>query len=162
MTEGGSAGSSGTTVGTRFDNRYLINMISEEMGADCDWAAGELTWRLHISSGNSCLKLEKVYVCRLNSSESSQETLGDDGTMNTAMNSGTYTGTIDLDAASAPASDDKLAIIYVFDNDCGGCMSQTMSWKPSQIINTPYSREQPSLLPGARWGMPIKKLLRTR
>ena len=158
---GVSAGSTSTTIGTGNDNRYCWNDISAEVGGDVDWAAGTMTWRLHVTSGDSNFRLEKVYVCRLNSSEVSQEQLGVDTTMNTSMSTGTHTGTITLSAATSPSSTDKFATVFIFDNDSGGHGGASIQVRPSQLIDMPWNYKGSLAVP-CRYGMSIPTLLRTR
>ena len=100
------------------------------------WLAGTWTWRYEVSGANMNISLEEVHICRVNSSNVNQQTIGSAtglgvGFGATGVLSGNITG-----VASTPAVGDYVAIVLVFTN---GAMSfQSWSFKPSQIITSPY------------------------
>lgn len=113
------------------------NDISGEIG-ETTWASGNYTWRLNITTTSSVVTLEQVYLCRLNTAEVSQETLGSvTGLGQSLGTTGVISGTISGSAATSPLVTDKLALIFIFSNTSSHGGNDAVGFTPSEIINTP-------------------------
>lgn len=137
---------SGGTAGTVEDKPDLVNAetlvvsyndISNDIG-ETTWASGNYTWRLNITTTSGVVTLEEVYICRLNQSEVSQETLGSATGLGQSLGiAGVVSGTISGSAGTSPASTDRVGIIYVFSNTSTHGGNDAVGITPSELINTP-------------------------
>jgi hypothetical protein len=79
--------------------------------------------------------LREVYICRVNSSDVSQATIGSDTAVNTVLTStGVRSGTIS-GSAQTPNSGDYVNIVFVFTN--GAMTTQSIGVTHNQLIDTP-------------------------
>lgn len=113
-----------------------------------DLNAGTLVMRLNITTAQMNVTWEEVYVCRLNSSCVSQETLGSaTGLALDVSAGGVFTVNVTLSAAAAHDPGDVIYIPCVFTNafDMG---TRSVAITPDQNIDTPFT---PAAGP-AGWG----------
>lgn len=135
---GGAAGSTAQTLtmpGSAANRRAVYFEIVPS--STTSWDAGTWICRWRVSTANTNLVLRRIEICRLNSSNVSQQMIGtldvSLGTLSAGARSDSVTG-----AAATPAAGDKVYIIYQFDNT-GSSMTQSAGWTPDQIITAPFS-----------------------
>ena len=104
--------------------------------ANTNWNAGTWTWRLNVTTANMNLTLTEVHICRVNSSNINQATIGSATNLGlvlttTGVKSGTITG-----ISQTPNVGDYVNIVFVFTN--GAMSTQSTVITHNQIINSPY------------------------
>jgi len=140
MTDGGTAGVTEVTLSLAANSTEVMwNDISDAL-VETTWADGTLTWRLNVTASNMAATLDAVYVCRFDSSDVSQETLGSSTSIGLGLATNQVeSGTVTITAATTPADTDKIAIIFSITN--GNTHSaQSLGITPDQTINTPIER----------------------
>jgi hypothetical protein len=99
------------------------------------WRAGTWTWRLNVSIPSNSISLQEVHICRVNSSDVSQETICSINGLNTPLNTqGVVVGSM-AGASQSPSAGDYVNIIFVFSNT--STTSDAFGFISNQIINTP-------------------------
>lgn len=101
------------------------------------WTSGTWTWRLNITTANMNLTLEEVYICRFNSSDVSQATIGSSTALaislgTTGVKSGTISG-----SAQSPSVGDYVSVMFTFSNSA--MSAQSFSFTPNQNIDSPFT-----------------------
>lgn len=120
--------------------------ISGEIG-ETTWASGTYTWRLNITTTSAFITLQEVHICRLNTAEVSQESLGSvTGLGQSLGSSGVISGGISCSAGSSPLATDKIAVIYVFSNSSEHGGDDAFGHTPNQLINTPIEASDTALV----------------
>jgi len=138
-TIGGSAGTADVTC--QIDNSSVQWGLQSKLTipSDTNWNAGTWTVRLRTSSTvPSELKLHSIYICRVNSSNVSQATIGSVSVNTTIATNTTYTATIS-GSSQTPSLGDYVNIVFVFENTKTGVGTQTFTIKSNQVINSPFS-----------------------
>jgi hypothetical protein len=132
-TVGGSAGVSEVTVTVDVSAADLACAWVEcIVPAGATWGAGNWTVRLNVATGNHQITLDAIYICRVNSSCTSQATIGSLTAINANLASaGVQTHTVS-GSAQSPSAGDKVIIIFLFDN--AQAMTQDIGLTPDQII----------------------------
>lgn len=116
-------------------------MFEFSPGANVDWLAGTLTVPLNITTANANVTLDSCYVCRLNSSNVSQATLGSLTSIGTVMSStGVQTLNVTVSAQPTAASTDKVYVVICFTTPG---TTQNISMTPNQTITTPFLASNP-------------------
>lgn len=135
---GGTAGVTAVSCGVPNASQEMC-YADELRIADSDTlAAGTLTHRLNVSTAQGDLTLEDIYVCRVNSSGVSQETLGSETGLATDISAGgVFTTNITLSAASAHNAGDRVYITVAVAN-AHSHTSRTLEILPNQNIDTPF------------------------
>lgn len=100
--------------------------------------AGTLTMRINITTAQASLTWEEVYVCRIDSGCTSQETLGSVTGMGVDVAAGgVFSQNVTLSAASAHNAGDKVYIIVVVAN-AHEHTTRSLAITPDQNIDTPF------------------------
>ena len=82
------------------------------------------------------ITLTAVYICRVNSSNVSQATIGSSTGLTTVMNGAVYSGNV-TGTAQTPSAGDYVNIVFVFTN--GAMSTQTFNITANQLIDTPFT-----------------------
>lgn len=143
--DGGTAGSTevtlnmqaGETVGN--STWFFVDSIDDFDGASGDW-----TCRLNVTTANSDVDIEAIYICRLNSSCVSQETIGSLTAIGTTLTAGVKTHTVTQSASVTISAGDIVAIIYVLTKITG--TFELFGITPDQDIDSPWSAGNPSIV----------------
>ena len=120
MQEQGTFGSSAETVTLAAeavtDAGYMMESVAGEPGIT-DWSpGGDWTCRINISSGDSSVTLEEVYVCRVNSSGVSQETLGSATGLGLSTTGSQPISVSVTCSATTASTSDRIYVVWVFSN----------------------------------------------
>lgn len=136
---GGTAGATELACAVAAASSELCYADEIAIADDTSLDAGDATLRLNITTAQNDLTWEEVYVCRLNSSCTSQETLGSvTGLANDVSAGGVFTQTVSLSAASAHNEGDKVYVTYVFAN-AHAKTGRTVSITPDQLVTMPFT-----------------------
>lgn len=101
-----------------------------------NWNAGNWTIRLNITNGNSLIRWVETWICRINSSCNTINSMGY-ATHNTSLQfSGVKTETVNVPNNEIPNSGDDVYIVLVFENLWSGVRSVTVN--PNQFITSPF------------------------
>ena len=136
---GGTAGSTPVTV-TLVKNAMTNNKIQFEciVGTGKNWGAGNWTIRLNITTANSNITWTGTFICRINSSCVSQETIGSLTGQTTSLGTtGVKTHTVSGSAVT-PGAGDKVMVILRFTNS-DNMNSQAFGYTPNQNIDAPFA-----------------------
>lgn len=136
--DGGTAGTTALAVGIPA-NSTVTAFATELRIADSDSLdSGTLTHRLNVSTAQGDLTLEEIYVCRVASGGTSQETLGSVTGLGTDISvGGVFSTNVTLSAASAHNAGDRVYIVVVVAN-AHLHSSRTLEVLPNQNIDTPF------------------------
>lgn len=134
---GGTTGSSevSLTANANSTTEWLFN-YALTVGAEVSWDGGDWSIPINHSSGNMNVTLEEVWVCRLNSGCTNQESLGNETGIGFATNGGTTTRTFTCSGAS-PSAGDVVQIICVYSNSFS--MDVGIGITPDQTIQSPFT-----------------------
>lgn len=115
---GGTPGSSllNTLGGTEFDTGLSRALLFFEItpAAGVVWAAGDWTVRLNISSQANNVTWTETHICRLNSSNVSQATIGSLTGQTTGINTTGVKTHVVAGSSQSPSAGDKVLIVFVF------------------------------------------------
>lgn len=103
------------------------------------WEAGTWTIPLNINTADTGTQWTQTWVCRVDSSGASQESLGSTTGQTEALSAGVHnTGPalVSCSAATSPSATDEILIILVF-TETVGMGANTISFFPDQTILTP-------------------------
>ena len=121
-------------------NVVFAVLASDGIGAT-DWAGGTYTLRYNITNGAANCTLTEIYVCRLNSSCVSQESLGSVLSLSQSLNStGTFTQNITGSSTTAAATD-KVAFVLVGSNS--NMNARTGEFTRDEVCDTPIDDAAP-------------------
>lgn len=116
-TVGGAAGSTPATVGgANFDNGDVERLIHFELTvpAGTTWGSGNWTVNINVTTAQASVTWSATYICRLNSANVSQETLGSlTGQTTSFATTGTKTHTVSQGSTATPSVGDKVYIVCV-------------------------------------------------
>ena len=144
---GGTAGTETTlatsALASSTDNANGLYTLDIPAGTSGD--SGTWTIRLNITTANMNLTVTKIYVCRVNSSCTNQETIGSATGLSISLGTtGVKTQTVSGSAVTLAAGD-KVVIVFVLSN--GAMSDQIARWGNDQNIDSPFSvvvdRRQP-------------------
>lgn len=136
--EGGAAGT--VEITTVLDGESIVNAyIWLEILADPadTWSSGNWVVRIDTTAGSMNATWEEVYICRVNSSCVSQETLASATGLAISLN-GTgvrSSGNVNQSATASPSAGDKVVVIIGIDP--GETMTKNLKWIPNQLIDSP-------------------------
>jgi len=136
-TAGGSAGSSevSLTTGSAESNSIVFQFVSGELGSD-SWESGTWTVNVNCTTSNEDVTLQSIYICRVNSSCTSQETIGSLTSIGQSwIATGTKTHEFTCSASSGASTTDHAVIILAFDSEGHG--GKSFGITPSLTIATP-------------------------
>jgi hypothetical protein len=118
MSDGGTAGVTEVTMthaaNTADRMGVAIQSAPNEPGLT-NWASGTWTVRLNVTTANTNITLQEVYISRVNSGGVHQETLGSTLAIGTALSAGVKSVNVTGSAATSPAATDEIYIEMVFD-----------------------------------------------
>lgn len=135
---GGTAGT-GTKTFTITKNATEAGFFVETTALDdYTWDSGTWTVRLNVTTADSNVDLEDIYICRVNSSGVSQATIGSNTGINeslgtTGVKSWTVSG-----SAQTPSAGDRVYIVYVFQNNHAHS-NKSISVLANQDIDSPFT-----------------------
>src|SRR4030095_14560349 len=140
-TVGGTAGGAVVVDGSQFDaGAGQAGVMFEIAPTNTIWAAGSWTVRLNVTTLNTTVTWTDTYICRLNSANVSQATIGSLTVQTTSLSTtGVKTHTV-TGAAQTPAAGDKVYIVLVF--NCTGA-NQTLGVTFNQNIDSPFEVPTP-------------------
>jgi hypothetical protein len=117
---------------------FAIEVTPEE---SVSWDAGNCEVRLNVTSGNMDLTISAIYICRVNSSCTSQETLGSETGLSLSTTGGiSIDRTIAISAVASPGAGDKLYVVMVVTNS-NSMLDRTIGVTPDGEIDTPWTEE---------------------
>lgn len=140
-TNGGSAGSSavGLVIDTASTKAGLMFQSSALEPNVTKWQAGTWVVRINVTTGspNATTTLEEVHVCRINSSGTSQETIGSATGLGINVDSGNEgVKTVNVTGSATTATQtDEIYIVCVFTK--AGALNGAPQITPDQNIDTP-------------------------
>jgi hypothetical protein len=138
-TVGGSAGTSTYTIQTSNNSTQWGLQHKLTIPSGTTWNAGTWTVKLQVgSTGNNNVTLSHVYICRVNSSNVSQATIGS-ATPGTTVSANSLITVNITGSAQTPSSGDYVNIVYVFANTVGTPSTLSFTVKSDQIINSPFT-----------------------
>lgn len=101
------------------------------------WAAGTWTVRFNVQTANMNLTVTEVYVCRADSSNVNQATIGSATGLSISLGTtGVKTQAV-TGASQTPAANDAVFIVLVIVN--AAMTSQTIILTPNQLIDSPFT-----------------------
>ena len=135
---GESAGSSEFTVGLTGDlagqNAIQFACI---VGESVSWDSGNWIVRINVTSENMFCTWSATYICRVNSSCTSQATIGSlTGQSTSLASTGVKTHTVS-GSGQTPSAGDKVLAILLFDNS--SMSGQNVGITPDQDIDSPFT-----------------------
>jgi len=138
-TVGGSAGSTefSTNLGGNFSTDVYHYQLKLEIPTGTTWNAGTWTWRIDMA-GVSFVRLQKIDICRVNSSGVSQSTIATVSTDLTATTRQVLSGTVS-GSAQTPSAGDFVVITFSFTNTSNSS-GRTLFIYPTQIIDSPFTQ----------------------
>jgi hypothetical protein len=139
-TIGGSAGGALTVGGTQFDIGTNLAAVMMEIvpAAGVTWSSGTWTVRLNVTTLNANITWTATYICRLNSSNVNQATIGSLTAQTTSLGStGVKTHSVTNGSSQTPGAGDKAYIVCVF--SVANSNNQSFGWTPNQAIDTPLT-----------------------
>lgn len=140
---GGVAGSTPFNVGGgAFDSGNVESLIMWEINpaAGTTWGEGDWTVRINVSTAQASVTWSATYICRLNSSDVSQATIGSLTGQTTSMaTTGVKTHTV-AGAAQTPAAGDKVYIVAVL---TAAANNRQIGITPDQLISSPFTAPAP-------------------
>src|SRR5574341_118548 len=130
-TDGGTAGSTPVTLGL---GGSVVNAGGVAwyciVASGVTWAAGTWTVRMNVTTANMNMTWTKCFLCRVNSANVNQETLGSvTGLAISLSTTGVKTATI-TGSAATPSAGDSVAVVIVVDN--AAMTAQTFDYTPDQ------------------------------
>jgi hypothetical protein len=138
-TVGGTAGTSTYTLSMDNNNTKWLFFSKLTIPSGTNWNAGTWTVRLQVgSTGNNNVVLSRVYICRINSSNVSQATIGSNLSVDTTVTANSVISVNITGSAQTPSANDYVNVVYVFSNSVGTPSTQSFTVKSDQIINSPY------------------------
>lgn len=137
-TVGGTLGSTPATATADANNKWAVQFKCV-VPAGATWNAGTWTWRINVTNANTNITLTDVFICRVNSSNVSQATIGSNSSLavdfgTTGVKSGTITGLV-----QTPAVGDYVNIVFVFDK--AGMGNESFDITPNQVIDSPITTQ---------------------
>lgn len=137
-TDGGTAG---TGTGAIQVDASLTTVVSFNfkctVNSGVSWNAGTWTWRLNITTANMNLTLGEVYLCRVNSSDVNQATIGSATGLGISLSStGVKSGTIS-GSSQSPSAGDYVSVVLVFTNTA--MTGQQADCTLNQNIDSPFT-----------------------
>lgn len=135
---GGTLGSTPFGLFTAGSETLVVSGIFKcTVNSGVSWNAGTWTWRLNVTSSNMFITLERVYICRVNSSDTNQATIGSATGLGLSLGStGVLSGNI-TGSAQTPSAGDYVGIFFVVSNS--NMNNQQISYTPDQVINSPFT-----------------------
>lgn len=141
-TVGGTSGSTQQTrtvaagTGTVGSTRCVYFVCKLSVNSGVVWNSGTWTWRINITTANMNLTITDVFICRVNSSNVSQATIGSTSGLSTSIGStGVISGTIS-GSSQTPGVGDYVVLIIAFTNS--SMSTQNFGVTPNQNIDTPF------------------------
>ncbi len=136
---GGTAGTVSNPIGMDASaSRKIAVGWSYTPGGSVSWNAGTWVVKLEISTANGNCTWTDCFICRTNSSNVNQATIGSATGINQGLGStGVKTSPSISGAAQTPNAGDKVWIILAFSNTQGTI--QTFNYKSSQVISSPFT-----------------------
>ncbi len=139
---GGAAGTATLTAQTNSEGtRYAVIWETDAVGDVGAWPASTATVRLNITTGNSNVSVTEVYLCRVNSSGTSQGTWGSSTGLTTSCTSGVKSWSVttsEMTAGQGVSSTDRLVVVIGIART-GGHGGQSFDWQSDQLITTPFT-----------------------
>lgn len=139
---GGTAGSSEASIINIANNttNEILFTYDIEIANGTTWGAGTANIRINFTTGDTDVTLTEVYVCRVNSGCTSQETLGSNtGLSVDTSTAGNHTENVTLSAASSPSDGDKVEVVLVFSNASAHGGEETIGITPDQDHTLPFT-----------------------
>lgn len=137
--EGGTAGTVSLAVGIPVISTVAVYMDELPVADTDSLDAGTLTARLNVVTAQASLTWEELWVCRINSACTSQETLGSLTAQGLDISvGGVFTRNVTLSAASAHNAGDKVYIVHVVAN-ANIHTARSLEILPNQAIDTPFT-----------------------
>lgn len=137
-TNGGTAGTSALNVSSSSSASNTISFtVKVTIDSGTSWASGTWTWRLNVTTANMNITLNEVYICRVDSSDVSQATIGSATALGiscgaTGVKSGTISG-----SAQTPNTGDYVRILFCFSSSAMSV--QLTGITPNQNIDSPFT-----------------------
>lgn len=139
-TSGGTPGATTNTVTAPNNGTVTVRLVHFESAPNelnalvCP--PGNWTWRLNITTGNTLLTIDDVFICRVNSSGVSQQTIASVIGLGIIASAGVKSGTIaGLQATFSPG--DRLYI--VIGGTSQAAAGESIVYTPNQLIDTPLT-----------------------
>lgn len=138
MDENGTAGTTEVTpeISSQTTEIAWFNQTNGGVGID-SWSSGTYTININVTTGDTDISLEGIYICRIDSSCNNLATVGSDTSMSQTMSAGTYSHDISGSSQSTSLTDD-LYVIYEFSN-INEHMSSSIGITPDQDIVAPFN-----------------------
>lgn len=134
-TAGGTELSPQVTAANGPENSFMMQFAATEPNL-INWRAGNWTLRVNVTTENTDVVFRAIYICRFNSSQANQGTVGTWFSTGTeVMTAGTHTFTISGSSQTAGAGDMPY-IVFVCDSNAA---HGNDSWgiTPNLLIDTP-------------------------
>lgn len=154
-TVGGTAGSAPVAFGLGGEETNSIfggagaahaGVLELTVPAGASWDAGDWTVRLNVTTTNMNMTITSCAVCRLNSSDVNQATIGETTGLSISLgSSGVKTITV-AGSAQTPSVGDKVVILFGGDNSSMSAQAGAGVITPDQNIDSPFTLVTPSLL----------------
>lgn len=159
MTEGGTAGSTEFTSKESFGVGEVQAMVAfqtdaawdvnEPITANGDWGAGDWTIRLNITTGNSSLEWDGVFICEVLADGTSGGTIASATALAIGIGgTGVKSTVVTQGSAYTPSSHEStIAVVLTFKSSDSGF--QAVWFTPDQVISAPHTKAQPPAKPTA-------------
>jgi hypothetical protein len=136
-TDGGSAGVTGVSVvinGSAATLRFFYFTLP--VAAGINWNSGNWTVRINVTTGAANCTWETCHICRVNSSDVNQATIGSATGLGIAISGTGAQSTTFSGAAQTPGVGDKVVIVLGVSNS-NSC-TRTSGITPDQNIDSPF------------------------
>jgi len=135
---GGTAGTAHSiTIGATASDSEAIN-FDLVPAASVAWVSGTWTVRLNVTTANTNITWDSVWICRVSSGCVSQATIGSSSALGisfstTGIKMATVSG-----STQSPAASDKVILVFGFSN-ASATMTQAFSITANQLIDSPFA-----------------------
>lgn len=140
-TDGGTAGSTEVTVNrtipAQASDVACVMQFSLVVDGAVSWDSGTWTVRWNLTTANMFCTWDSVHICRVNSSCTSQESLGSSSGLGISLSSTGVKSTTVSGSAATPSAGDLVQIVFGFSSS--SMNDQIIGWTPDQNIDSPFT-----------------------
>lgn len=139
--DGGSAGSTAVSPAPTIVASVgrVVRAFKCVVDSGVSWDAGTWTVRMNVTTANMNLEIDRLWICRIDSSGNSQAQIGDSDTLSSPISlasTGVKSQTVSGSAQSPSAGD----VVWVLVRVNNGAMStQSFTFTPDQLIDSPFN-----------------------
>lgn len=131
-------GGSGTLTMTGSETNVVHFNLRCTVDADVSWNGGDWTIRFEITAANMNITITEIHICRLNSSNVNQATMGSATGLSISLGSTGVKSQVVTTSAQTPSVGDKVEIMIVMSN--GSMNNQSYDFSVNGLTqNSPFT-----------------------